>query len=134
VYASVYPFWETAAQQYIDSRSIMKTAFPRCAWMAVRHARTLQMRMRSGRSNRAITSSTSTNGRVETIVSLAETEVADVFLIQPRTRKWESHEDARAALEEAVSLVRAIPGWDVVGTRAGGGPVWPSLRSARPDG
>jgi hypothetical protein len=51
--------------------------------------------------------------------------VADVFLIQPRSRKMESHEDARAALEEAVSLVRAIPGWVVVGERQGGGAARP---------
>lgn len=89
--------------------------FPRCSWLALRHARPPPIRMHSGRSSRAVTSSTGPNGRVETIGSLAEIEVADVFLIQPRARKVESQEDALAALEEAVSLVRAIPGWDVVG-------------------
>lgn len=46
---------------------------------------------------------------------MAAKDTADVFIIQPRSRKLESHADAAAALEEAVSLVRAIPRWRVVG-------------------
>ena len=61
---------------------------------------------------------------------LAVKDVADVFVIQPRSRKQqESHEEAGAALDEAVSLVRAIPHWRVVGEAERA--VRPSSTSAR---
>eukprot|EP00967_Tisochrysis_lutea_P144769 scaffold270834_cov28-Tisochrysis_lutea.AAC.4 len=52
---------------------------------------------------------------IESASSLAQTDAADVFVLQPRSRRLEAREGARAALEEAVSLVRAIPDWKVIG-------------------